>query len=447
MVMLLLSAGAGAEAPRALRPVVEVEEEVYRYAPADNGASPMWCHGNTCIVRVGEDVFASGIETLTGRVPLNNVRWMLFRRGRDGWRRLADGGETHEREPCPLACFPQAGRIFLSTNPNDCKPDQRDGRATPQVLDFRSGDATAKPAARTPKWNGRIRFHAHTYRSFAADAARKEMVLFYNTGYDRTYWTFRDAAGRWAATGELKFPFGAEYDKPQPIRICYPAVQLKDRAVHLCGVSDIVEPYRAWREHKRKLTGRSWDYDFRRLFYTWTDDVTKGGFHEWVEIASRDRTCGRIFPCDLWIGPDGRVHLLWTERAIDPRLREKFFPDARQGEALNYAVVRGGEVLLRKAVLGWKEGETGDVPGRGRFHVTPGGRLLVLYHVGRPRPEQRLVEIGPAGPTGKPVKVPLKQPLASFFTATVRAGCAPADAIDVLGEAERSLRYARIRLW
>ena len=35
---------------------------------------------------------------------------------------------------------------------------------------------------------------------------------------------------------------GEEYAKPQPIRVCYPSVQLRDCAVYFCGVSDIVEP-------------------------------------------------------------------------------------------------------------------------------------------------------------------------------------------------------------
>ena len=46
---VLLAAGSPAqgsdvqENPPVLRPVVEVEEDVYRYKPADNGAGPMWC--------------------------------------------------------------------------------------------------------------------------------------------------------------------------------------------------------------------------------------------------------------------------------------------------------------------------------------------------------------------------------------------------------------------
>ena len=75
--------------------------------------------------------------------------------------------------------------------------------------------------------------------------------------------------------------------------------RLRGRQVHFCGVSDIEEPYAKWRDYKLKLTGQKWDYDFRRLFYTWTDDITTGKFQPWVEIASRDKTCGWIDPGDL----------------------------------------------------------------------------------------------------------------------------------------------------
>src|ERR1041384_6894486 len=49
--------------PVKLRPVVELEEDVYSYESANNGAGPMWCSGSTCLARTGGDVFASGLET------------------------------------------------------------------------------------------------------------------------------------------------------------------------------------------------------------------------------------------------------------------------------------------------------------------------------------------------------------------------------------------------
>ena len=61
----------------ALNPVVEAEEIVFRYTPADNGSGALWCFGSTCLVRAGERVFATGLETLKDCPPLNNCRWQL----------------------------------------------------------------------------------------------------------------------------------------------------------------------------------------------------------------------------------------------------------------------------------------------------------------------------------------------------------------------------------
>ena len=198
-----------------------------------------------------------------------------------------------------------------------------------------------------------------------------------------------------------------EYDKPQPIRVCYPNVAIRGRAVHFCGVSDIEEPYQKWRDYKLKLTGQKWDYDFRRLFYTWTDDITTGKFQPWVEIASRDKTCGWIDPGDLWLAPDGSVHILWTERAIDERLRKEFFPGEKQSYTLQYAILRAGKVISRRTLLKAEEGGAGEIPGRGRFHVMPDGRLLAFYYVhgkdaaGKAVSENRLMELRPDGTSGR----------------------------------------------
>jgi hypothetical protein len=233
-------------------------------------------------------------------------------------------------------------------------------------------------------------------------------------------------------------------------------VALKDRAVHFCGVSDITEPYDAWQKYKKELTGREWDYDFRRLFYSWAPNITQGQFKPWVEIASRDKTCGWIMPLDLWVGPDGRVHLLWSERALDERLREKFFPGEKQSHALNYAVVRDGEVIARKTLAVAEEGVSNEIPGYGRFQVTPENRLFVFYYVngtdasGKAISENRLTEILDDGGIAGPVCVPLAHPMSSFFTATWRAGSPPSKTLDVLGprnDSPQTMGYARIRLW
>jgi len=82
----------------------------------------------------------------------------------------------------------------------------------------------------------------------------------------------------------------------------------------------------------------------------------------------------------------------------------------------------------------------------------PDGRLLVFLYAricdatGKSIGENRLVEIRADGTLGRLVAVPLKHPLETFFSASARAGCAPSDTLDLLGEAGRTIRYAKVRI-
>jgi len=448
-----LAAAATHAASSTLKPLVELEEEVYRYKPADNGAGPLWCSGSTCLVRLGDKVFASGIETLENIPPLNNCRWLLFHRSSDGWQRVQADPNGRTREPSPLAAFPPS-TLLLSANPTRLtEPRSGGGPAQPVILQFSTQEPSAPGKELQPVWDGTPQFTEHSYRSFAADGPNRELILFQNIGYDHAEWTFRDRNGLWPAQGKLKWPWGADYDKPQPIRVCYPNVALKNRSVHFCGVSDITAPYNRWREFKKRLTGRDWDYDFRRLFYAWTPDITKEPFHPWIEIASRDKTCGWISPGDLWVDNHGTAHLLWTERALDERLQKEFFPDAKQSFSLNYARVDQGQITLRRTLR--QNDGSGEIPSAGRFHITPDNRLFVIYFArgrspqGHSVQENRIFEIQPDGSDGPEATVPLSKPFTRFFTATVRAGSPPSTTLDLLGEqagTTGSISYARVHL-
>lgn len=437
-----------------LAPRVELEEDVYTYTPADNGAGPMWCHGSTCIVRTGDHVFASGLETVLHAKPLNNCRWMLFERRANGWEQVFVDSDGRTREPAPLAAFAD-GRVFVSVNPTLNPKSEGGGPARPDVLEFRAADLQAGPTSLVPQWQGNPPFTEHSYRSFAADSDSGELALFQNIDYTHAEWTFFDRTGKWNAHGQLKWPWGADYKKPGPIRVCYPNVALHDRAVYFVGVSDIHEPHHDWAEYKRKLTGQQWDYDFRRLFYTWTPDITKQPFAEWVEIASRDKTCGWISPGDLWLAPDGSVHIVWTERALDERLRDKFYPSAKQGHYLNYARIRDGKVIERRTLLESTEDKPGLIGSAPRFQATPDNRLFVVHFVSGQEPdgkrvhENRVVEILPDGVVGSPARIPLQHPFNSYFTATVRGGSPPSTTLEMFGQREgaaNTMSYARVQL-
>jgi len=454
MICLMVTASACGEAVRPLAPIVEAEEDVYSYEPANNGAGPMWCKGSTCIARIGSDVFVSGLETIQDLQPLNNVRWLLFHRTDDGWALQQRDPKDRTREPCPLAGFPD-GCLFLSVNPALTDPNVHNGPAMPQILQFAARDPKAPYRRLLPRWEDRPAFTEHSYRGLAADGRERELLLLNIRGHEAQYWSFRDRAGRWAARGKLVFPMGCEYEAPEAIRLCYPVVALANRAAHILAISDIIEPVKAWRAYKRELTGQEWDYDFRRLFYTWTPNILTTPFSEWTEIASREKTAGHIDNLDIWLAPDGAAHLLWLETTLDPRLREKFFPGERLTYSLQHCIVRSGKVVARDILAKAGEGESSEIPGVARFHATPGGRLFVFYYCGgadasgKTVSENRVMEILPEGTHSQPVKVALAHPFASFMTASQRGGSPPSATLDVLGESPdqpRTIRYARIRL-
>lgn len=448
----------GAAAPAPAAPVVEVEEDVYNYEDARNGANPMWCSGSTCLVRAGTNVFASGLETLSGVPPLNNCRWLLFGREAQGWRRLRAAPVGLTREPCPLAVFPP-DRVFLSDNAT-LAPGKPAGPSRPGLLEFSTVSINAPRVGLFPEWRGAPVFTEHSYRSLAADGEAKELILFANAGQETdtswgASWSFFDRTGIWAAKGELRWPFGNNYSPPRPIRICFANVLLRDRAVHFCGVSTLVEPNEDWRAYKAGLKSSGPDYDSRRLFYVFSPDIMTGIFHEWVELASRDQTAGRITPGDLWVDDEGTAHIVWTEQAIDERLREKFFPTAKQSHAIQYARVRSGAVTLRRTLALAEEGGSQEIPSAPRFQITPEGRIFVFYFVqgrdaaGKAVSENRLLEIRRDGTPSQPVTVPLQHPMNRYFTATPRAGSPLSNTLDLLGqrvESPLTVSYARVRI-
>jgi hypothetical protein len=156
------------------------------------------------------------------------------------------------------------------------------------------------------------------------------------------------------------------------------------------------------------------------------------------------------------VAPDGAAHIVWTERALDERLRQKFFPEAKQSQALNYAVVREGKVAARRTLLVAEEGKSNEIPSAPRFQVTPDNRLFLIFYVqgsdgsGQAVSENRLLELLPDGESGAPVRVPFKQPFTSYFTAGVRGGSPPSNTLELLGQrasAPLTMSYARVRLW
>ncbi len=419
----------------------------------------MWDFGSTNLVRLGNTVFLSGLETKVGVPPLNNSRCNLWLRDAIEWKFLQSDPSGDTREPCPLAAFPRQNKLFLSANPTLNPPGTPGaGPAKPTVLEFSVDSVLQPPKRLSPTWRKNLdprSFTEHSYRSFSADGNLGHLMLFQNVGDSHAEWTFRNEKGQWDSQGQLNWPNRTEMGTSQPMRVCYPNVALRDRSVHFVGVSNIVEPNEGWRQFKLELTGQKWDYTYRRLFYTWTPDIGRQSFSKWIELANREKTAGHIVPGDLWLAPDGSAHIVWAETAIDVRLRARFFPKETQGSELNYAIVREGRVESRQTLFRADDGKTGFIAQLPRFHLTPEGRLLVFFYVdggnesNKSVSENRLLEIRKDGTVGSIVRVPLTRPLKVYMTATPRAGSATSRYIDLIGTEpgkQDTVRYARVRL-
>jgi hypothetical protein len=421
--------------PYGAQPSVEVEEIVSHYVSPNNGAGPLWCYGAPLLVRQGDSVFVSAMETGEDVPPLCNTRWQIFQRDAQGWNRPQQAEDFQEREPCPLVGFAD-GRLFLSINPSTQPSGTQYGSCEPHLLEFTTEALQHYSGVESyPDWDQGYRFTDHSYRGIAADGQRGELlVLNIDSPTGAQYWSFRDASGEWVKRGRIQFP----------IRSCYPQVALRNRSAYILAIGDIVEPNEQWRAYKHEQTGRAWDYVFRRLFYAWTPDIAQSDFAVPIELENLDATAGYIRNLDLWLDSDGAAHLLYLKQPVQSALmRDKFFPDQPLTTALEYCVLKEGEITARATLVEGGEGLSNEAPGNARFHATADGRLFVIYYANG---GNKLLRVLPS--RQDPVHIPLEEPFHIFFTATERGGSAPSDTLDLFGIGQDSLilRYARIQL-
>ena len=444
-LIFLTAVRSGSSAAETPKPVVEVEESIATCSSPDNGAGPLWCYGAPLLVRVGGDVFASVMETGKDVQPLCNTRWRLFRRTDGGWKLAQSEAAFREREPCPIAALAD-GSVFLSVNPSTQPPGTKYGPCDPHLLRFSAKDAERAGEAIRPIWAPGFKFTDHSYRGFGADGPSGELLaLNIDSPTGRYFWSFRDQSGAWSRNGTIAFP----------IRACYPEVALRERSAHVLAIGDIVEPVKEWREYKFDKTQRTWDYVFRRLFYTWTPDITRADFAVPLEIDSVDSTAGHISNLDLWLDRDGAAHLLYLKTTIASGLiRDRFFPGKPIVTSLEYVVLKAGQVVERRALLRGGEGAGSETPGHARLHATGDGRLFAVYFCqgrtaeGKPVSENRILQILPPREDVRPATISLQEPFRSFFTATERGGSKPSPILDLFGTGRDGsvLRYARVAL-
>ncbi len=435
ILSILVSELATADTVVLRNPVVRIEEEVYTLKNPDNGSGPLWSYGCTQIARMGGQVVVSAMETGVDVPPLCNTRWRLLRREQGAWRVIAEADAYRQREPCPVAITSEQD-LFLYVNDSLEPPGTHYGPCEPHLIHFRMQESGMERAALRPQWAGKPYYTDHSYRGYAADPARGELLMLNidaKTGVQHA--CLLNITGDTLATGSIEFP----------IRSCYPQVALVDRAAYVLAIGDIVEPVKEWREYKFEQTQRQWDYVFRILYFTWTPDITSQSFAAPIEIANVDATGGHISNQDLWIAPDGAAWIMYTEREVQyPSMRDRFFPGRSVINSLYLAVVKNGAIIERRVLI---EGSALEWPGHARFHPTPDGQLYVVAYCSSGNAGNRLLRLLPENDTPQAIPIPLKRPMGSYCLASVRAGNTPSFTIDMLGlGGGNTLSYARIDL-
>lgn len=417
------------------------ESTVYTTTDARNGAGPLWNFSSSNIARIGDTVWVSGLRTVPGLPPLNNTECTLWKQtGSAAWSQVATlPGLT--REPCPIGVL-NGTRLVISTNPTLNPPGKPGGGpARPGLWEYDPARPDQPPVISEPQWRPGApvdKFTEHSYRSLAVDGARGEIFLMQNIGYTHAEWTFRNSQGQWSSQGKLDWPVKTIGGKDVRLRVCYTVALVHDRAVYLLGVSDVVEPNAEWRDYKRKLTGKEWDYVFRNLYYTWTPDITSVPFQPWLEVASREETAGRITPGDLWLAPDSVVHAVWEEAATDDRLRTKYFPDRPQKKSIGYAAIADGRMVVESQLSAGNPGHSSEVAHWPRIHALSDGNISVLVYVdgvgadGARISNNTILRIR-NGHVVESVNIPIKNPLTQYVTSTPRAGGIFESGLDILG--------------
>ena len=421
-----------------------LQETICRVKDTGNGAGPLWCYGSTSIMRLGNTVVAAVPANDENVKPLADRHIEIYAKtGGDPWRMLWRD-ERFTREPAPLARRDDKS-FWITLNPSakDVPPGEGIwyGPAVPTLGLFLL-DKGAPVLEKLPL--GDFRFIDHSYRGLAVDRDTGDLFITWQhvegEGKFRYFLCTKDKD----ITGPLEFP----------VRACYHNLAVRDGKAYALAVSDIKEPVAEWAAYKRSVTGREWDYDFRNLYFTCCDDISKGEFAPVMTVDSREETCGLIRNLDMYVSDDGICYILYqAKRVWHDFMRERFFPDTKFDTACYLCAVKDGEVLWRK-VLDMEhempDGKNTDASYCAAFFQQADGSMGILlsktngngtglpdgWYISRPASE---------GNEGFR-KLDISCPPGQFHTARPRCGAAPSDMVDVLTMDGEDIVYIRISM-
>ena len=397
--------------------------------PFENGAEPSWSRGNSTIVRVGSRVFITNQRVHANRLPLNRTTLEIWEKPDGGvWQLVYEDEGVFQREPCPIAYIGNDRLAVTANVPAQYHaPDEEttDTDCIPTLYVFDVSGPLRKAASIPLKWDrDDYTFWEHSYRSFAVDPVRQ--LLFLDNieyGDERFCYTLLDSDLQCIKNGLLHFP----------ARCCYHAIAMQNGETYLFAIQDIKEPNAEWRDYKRQMTGRQWDYDFRKIYLNYCPDIEKTDFEPSALICSRDDTCGWLSLLDCCYDANGDMLLLVSAQNVYPAfMRERFFPDLAPESQLEMYRFSKGKLVSRTVIAqsSDKELATGF---NGFFHTGESSEVHIVWCKHMDAPGDAVKRGAYLSRADAPQEPPfrLMDETGWFFGSKTRLGAAPGDMLDV----------------
>ncbi len=414
--------------------------------PFENGAGPMWCYGNSTIVRVGDNIFATNMRVLPERKRHNRTSLEVYaKRGGGEWTLEYYDEGVYQREPCPVM-YLGGTLIGVTVNPItiEIPADQEYMLAPcqPRIYIFDTADKLRLVRTVVPEWDDpTYEFVDHSYRSHAVDKVRGDIFLadqyYLGNGEGAHCWTLLDKDFKTIRFGKLDF---AE-------RSCYHNICIRDGETYVFAVQDIHEPNKEWADYKLKMTGNEWDYDFRTIFLNYSSDIRNTDFAPSLVITEREATCGHVSNLDCTFTPNGDVLFLCASKRIwHDFMRDKFFPDTKFDNVLELVRLRKGKIIGRSIldVSNEFDGKNPTTGYAGGFHITPDGKEYLFFAKSNTVPQDDLGDgIYLCEVNGTTVDTPKKiysgNTAYSIFTSRTRLGSETSNIIDFYWSDEKSI--------
>jgi len=324
------------------------KNKICNYLPSLSDACPLWMRGNSTIVRVEDNVFATFMHPVEGRVGYNSLILELYAKRGDGdWQLEYSDAGVLQSNPSPIlhlgnhliGVSVSAGDETDPPNPKECGI-----RCTPMFYVFDISGPAKLVRRVTLRWDDpKYFFSEHDYRSSVLDTVRGDILFtnMYNDGVGAFCFTLLDKKYRTVRCGKLNFPE----------RCCFHTMYLKDGECYIFAVRDVIEPVKEWKAYKKETTGNVWDYAIRWVYMSYCPDIRTAEFTEPVLVADQAQTEGFVGALDC--AADGNGDLLFVYGTINIRtacMRDRFFPDKKFERTLEVVRVQGTEVVDRYVI-------------------------------------------------------------------------------------------------